>query len=269
MRRLIFLIAFVFALSACSGNKNAQKTDPTPVEPVDSGPSAEELFVKANKQLDQRAWDKAIASYDRAIEKDPALWAAHMNRGIALGRSGDFKKALAAFEQALQQGGAEKAEVYYNLGNLYQERAMYSAAVDAYRMSLALETNPNIDTLLNLSAAYVFLRQYDSANQTYEYIRTLAPDDPRPLHGLGLVQQLNDHFQDAVGTYEQVHALAPQFALSYFNKARCLAQMQDWDEAIGSLQDFLRHEPEGPTARRAKTMIEIYTERRDKGPTAR
>src|SRR5690606_8567535 len=120
---------------------------------------------------------------------------------------------------------------------LYQDRGMYSEAVDAYRMSLTFDEG-NVDTLLNLGAAYVFLRRYDDANATYEHIRTLAPDDARPVHGLAIVHQINERFADCVAGYEFAHAVDPNFALSYFNKSRCLAAMKRWDDAIATLQHY-------------------------------
>lgn len=265
--RIVWLLLLVFALAGCSGNKNKHRADP--VEPKPAGPTSEELFVKGNKQLDSGAWAKAIESYDEALEKDPKNWEAHMNRGIALSRLARFGDALSAFDNAIKNGGGENATLYYNLGNLYQDRGMYSEAVDAYRMSLALEPKPNVDTLLNLGAAYIFLRQYDFATETYEYVKTLAPDDPRPVHGVGLALQMNERYADAVAMYEQAHSLDPQFPLAYFNKARCLAAMKEYPQAIASIQRYLNVDPDGPYRKRAETMLRVYKSRIENGDNVR
>lgn len=228
------------------------------MEPVETGPTAQELFVKGNTSLDAQKWEAAIATYDEAIEKDAEQWEIHMNRGIALSRIAKFADALSAFESALRSGGESEPQVYFNLGNLYQDRGMYSAAVDAYRASLAYEETQNVDTLINLAAAYVFLRQWESANATFEYTRQLAPDDPRGLHGLALVKQLNDQYRDAAEIYDQVHSIDPQFALAWFNQARCYGMMEEYEQGIRAIQEFIRLDPNSNVINRARAMEKRY-----------
>lgn len=250
----------VFAIAACSGKKNQAKPDPVPPQKQE-GPTADELFVKGNVKLDKNEWKGAVEAYDDALAVDDQQWEIHMNRAIALARLGKFNDALASMELALRNGGEENPVVYFNLGNLYQERGMYSESVDAYRTSLAYESSPNVDTLVNLAAAFVFLRQWDKANTTYEYIRSLAPDDPRAPHGLALVMQMQSRYQDAAQAYEMVHSIDPNFELAYYNKARCYSAMKEHQLAIDALQDYLRVAPDGAYAKRAKGLMDGYRQR--------
>ncbi len=249
----------VFALSACSGKKNRQRPDP--VEVVDPGPTAQELFLKGNESLDDSKWDAAIASYDEALGKDIKQWEIHMNRGIALSRLAKFPEALSAFEASLRNGGESEPLVYFNLGNLYQDRGMYSAAIDAYRASLAYGDPQNVDTLLNMGAAYIFLRQWDHAVATFEYARQSAPDDARMVHGMALVKQLQDQPRDAAELYDQVHAMDPSFALAWFNQARCYAMMKDHDAALRAITEYIRLEPDSNVIGRARGMQKSYREK--------
>lgn len=254
-RLLLPALLIVFAVTACGGKKNRERPDPVPAE--DTGPTAQELFVTGNESLDKEKWEAAIASYDDAVAKDPASWEAHMNRGIALSRLARFAEALSAFESALRNGGDEHAQVYFNLGNLYQDRGMYSASVDAYRAALAYAAN-DVDTLVNLGAAYIFLRQWESATATFEHTRQLAPDDPRPLHGLGVIKQLNDQYKDAAEIYDQVHAIDPNFALAYFNQARCYSMMEDYVSAIRAIERYMQIDPDSSVKQRAQGMLDRY-----------
>lgn len=260
---LLFSIAFI----GCSRNKTATKRTPVPVEPEPEpeGPTAQDLFVQGNTHLDQGSWEQAIKSYDDAIEQDPGRWKIYMNRGIAQARAADFEGALASFELAIENGGTEEPELYFNLGNVYQERGLYSESVDAYRTSLAYRDQPHVDTLVNLGAAYVFLKQWDDADETYDYIQSVAPDDPRPVHGKGLVRQLQAQYSDAIQYYEQAHSIDPNFALAYYNKASCYHRQKEYDQAIRALQNYLRIAPDGPSADRAKSQIELYEKEKKRG----
>lgn len=255
----MLILLFVFSLAACSGKKNRERPDP--VEPVETGPTAQEYFTTGNQNLDDGEWEAAIASYDEAIENDPQQWEIHMNRGIALSRLAKFADALSAFESSLRSGGEAEPVVYFNLGNLYQDRGMYSAAVEAYRASLAYEEQPNVDTLINLGAAYIFLRQWEAATATFQHTQQLAPDDPRSLHGIALVKQLNDQYRDAAELYDQVHAIDPTFALAWFNQARCYSIMEDYEAASRAISEFIRLEPDSHVMGRAKGMLERYREK--------
>ncbi len=263
MRRITVLLVLLMVLSAC-GKKNQRKVEV--VEPEPEGPTAQELFVKANRSLEKSDWPAAIEYYDDAVEVDPNHWEAHMNRGIALSRLGKFSPAIDAFNSALKAGGDKHAIFFFNLGNLYQDRGMYSEAIDAYRMALSVGDARDVDTLLNLAAAYVFIRRYDDAVATYEYLRTVAPDDARPVHGLGLVSQVNEQFAVAVQHYEDAHAIDPSYALSYYNKSRCLAAMGEWDRAIDTLQAYKQMDTSDAMKRRAETLIRVYETEKTKQP---
>lgn len=47
-------------------------------------------------------WERSIADYNRAIDLDPDLANAYVNRGIAYAQLGEAKKAIADYEKALE-----------------------------------------------------------------------------------------------------------------------------------------------------------------------
>lgn len=257
--RLLLICATVFAVTACSGKKNHEKPEAVAVE--ETGPTANEHFTKANIQLDEQQWEAAIAAYDEAISVDPQMWESHMNRGIALSRLAKFAEALSAFEDALRAGGDQQMVVYFNLGNLYQDRGMYSAAIDAYRAALAFEGD-KIDTLVNLGAAYVFLRQYDLATETFQHTRGLAPMDPRPVHGIALIHQMEEKYNEAVDLFAEAQRLDPNFPLAYFSQAQCYSALKRYDEAIAAIDRFMQVFPESRHIRRAEAMKATYIKRK-------
>lgn len=259
LRKITISVALTLTMFALGCGNGSERKDRA--KAVETGPTAQELFLQGNAKLDGQSWDEAITLYGKAVERDPSRWDIYMNKAIAHSKAAEFEEAVGAIELGFQNGGSQEPELYYNLGNIYQERGMYKESIESYRAGLAYRDGAHIDSLINIGAAYVFLRQFEEATATYEHLQSVAPDEPAALHGLALIQHLQDNHEVAVELYEQVHAMAPDFANSYFNKGSVLAKMEKWEEAIGAMNDYLRYAPDGPYADQAQNRIEFYRTR--------
>ena len=62
--------------------------------------------------------DRAIADYDRAIERNPDLAAAYNSRGVAYDDKGELDRAIADYRKAAEQG---HADAQINLGVMYRD----------------------------------------------------------------------------------------------------------------------------------------------------
>ncbi len=229
-----------------------------------NGVASQEYFVQGVQKLDSKDYAGAVADFKLAEKRDPSRWDIHMNTAIAYSSDAKFSEALNAIEQAFRAGGDKEAIVYFNLGNIYQERGMYSEAVRAYRAGLAIGDPKDTDTLINLGAAYIFSFEYDSAISTFEFVRSFAPDDPRPVHGIGLALQAQNRYADALEMYEQANMMSPAFAQAYFNKGWVLAALGRWQDAIDSMETYIAKDPNGPYLRRAAGHIRFYQSKLDK-----
>ncbi|MBA2660862.1 MAG: tetratricopeptide repeat protein [Bradymonadaceae bacterium] len=249
------LVALIALQLACS-------SAPTPVERTRKSeqtvkaPTAQEHFLQGNAFLDQQQWAEAIDAYTKAVALEPKRWDIHMNRAIAHSANIEFELALASIEAALDNGGQNEREVYFNLGNIYQNRGLYGQAIDAYRAGMAIDGKLDVDSMLNIGAAYAILNELDLARQTLEKVQQLAPDDPRAPHGLALVLQLEEKYDEALLAYERVEAMAPNFSLSYFNRGYVLTQLRRYREAIAAYERYIALDPEGPYVKRARRSIE-------------
>jgi tetratricopeptide (TPR) repeat protein len=218
--------------------------------------SAQEFFVQGNKALDENDFERAIVLYEKALEQDDARWDIYMNKAIAHSSIQKFTQAVGAIDQALANGGDKEPQVYFNLGNIYQNRGLYAQSVKAYQASLAVSDKPDIDTLLNLGAALALMRDYDNARETYEYLQSRVPDDPRVYLGLGLVEHAEKNRQVALEYYEQASRADSNFAPVWFNKAALLIEMERPDEAADSYQRYLELAPDGPYVKTARGRLQ-------------
>ncbi|WP_164855887.1 tetratricopeptide repeat protein [Lujinxingia sediminis] len=256
LRALLIAGAILSCAPACSSS-NASKSDELPTEERVEAPSisVQELVLQGNEALDARAWDDAIAAYDEVLAIDQQRWDVHMNRAIALTFALRYDDAIAAIGDALSAGGQDEPQVYFNLGNIYQERGLYQNAITAYRASMAADDDRlDVDTLLNIGAAYMFLRAHPQSRQALEKAAELAPDDPRPVHSLGILAFSEENPDEALKYYNEVRALDPNYAPAYFNQGFILAKLGETEEAARAFERYLELAPEGPYATRARNQ---------------
>ena len=82
-------------------------------------------------------FDRAIADFDQAIELDPKYCSAYFNRGIAWASKGDFDRAIADYDQAIRLD-PKNAKAYYNRGIAWEKKRSLQAAFAHFKMHAQL-----------------------------------------------------------------------------------------------------------------------------------
>jgi Flp pilus assembly protein TadD len=77
----------------------------------------------------------ALGDFSRALELDPKLAEAALNRGVMFLKNGQLARAHQDFQKALQLG-ADEAQVHFNLAQLYLLREDRKAALASLRLAL-------------------------------------------------------------------------------------------------------------------------------------
>ena len=218
---------------------------------------AQELVRQADVALTSGRYKESVGLYQRAIQTRPKQWQIYHNLAIAQSHLPNFRAAIVSIKKAMELGGEKDARVWFTLGNLYQNRGLYEESVQAYRASLSLEDSTNIDTLVNISAGYVFLRQYDHAQKTLDYLLTLAPRDPRVHHNIAFIQHLQRNYKEAATLYDYVHEVDPMFAHSYLNHAEMLRSTGNCAAAVPLYNKYTQVAPNGPYKSQVRTGLEL------------
>jgi Flp pilus assembly protein TadD len=178
-------------------------------------------------------WQEAARVLNRAVEREPQNWVAHVRLAAAYEQLGDTKKAMQEYLAAL--GIKEDPAVLNNLARLYLlegERAeatnQWDALADAAqqavgRLRRALQLDSNFSVArLNLAIA---LRQWAKAQRN-----------------LGQEKQALDTLQEAERTLrEQLkRENNPQLLLEL---ARLIGDQKRWDEAMQLCREVLKGDP--------------------------
>ena len=116
--------------------------------------------------LEEEDADAALRAYQQALEADPELLDAHLNRGRLLHEAGRFGEAEQAYAEAISACGAESL-LLFNLGVLLEDMDRPSEAIEAYRA--ALDGEPAF-----ADAHYNLALLYESLKKPKEAIRHMA-----------------------------------------------------------------------------------------------
>ena len=123
-------------------------------------PEAEKNIRAGNEFYKQQQFDKAVASYGKAIEVDPDNSSAKFNLGNTLYKQNKRDDAVKAFgELATNTAKADlKPKAYYNKGTVLSKQQKLEESIEAYKSTLRL-TPDDKEARENLQKALLELKK--------------------------------------------------------------------------------------------------------------
>jgi len=151
----------------------------------------------------ERSYDRALHSYQRAVERAPREAYPHRVLGTRLLRWGQAAEAVQPLERAVALD-PEHLETWKALAIARHEDGDSEGALDAYRGGL--ERHPeSVELLLGLAASQVNAHHFEDALATYGKVTDLVPRFAAAyvgrgilLHELGLQDEAEAAFEKAV-----------------------------------------------------------------------
>ena len=190
---------------------------------------AEDKFLKAlklNPNLSEARKNLALALFNQGklksaleeyhslaiSEPESPFWRVQL--GEVYKASGNFEKAIAAFQKA-REVGDQSTEVYKNLGDLFRLMGNYEKSESAYKKVLELEPE-NAEAYNNLGYLYAVQgRNLTEARKLLEKALSFEPQNPHYLDSLGWVYFKMGDLEQARGQLEKAFQLQPEDPVIY------------------------------------------------------
>jgi tetratricopeptide (TPR) repeat protein len=222
---------------------------------------AETLYNRGNTLRELKRFEAALASYDRALVARPDYPEALNNRGIALQALGRLEEALASHDRAAALRG-DYAEAIYNAGLTLQTQKRLDEALTRYDRALAARPDYP-EALAKRGDVLADLARFDEALASYDRALALRPDDADTVNQRGIALLELKRFDEALASFERALGARPDYAEAHNNRGNALKALRRFAEARGSYERALAIRPLYAAARNNRGITFIETRRFD------
>lgn len=128
-----------------------------------------DFIRKGNRLFNDSVFVDAEVNYRKALEVNPKSTVSMYNLGNTLSQQQKFEDAMEQYVSAtsIEKDKSKLAQIYHNMGVIFQAGKDYAKAVDAYKMSL--RNNPKDDeTRYNLALAQKMLKDQQQEQQNQD-----------------------------------------------------------------------------------------------------
>ena len=173
-------------------------------------------YNRANAKRRLRRHEDAIADFDIAIQLKPDMVEAYSNRGNVKGRLGQHEDAIADIDIAIQLS-PDRAEAYSNRGNVKHGMGHHEDAIADF--DIAIKLDPDIaEAYSNRGISKSELGQHEDAIADFDIAIQLDPDMAEAYSNRGNVKHGMGHHEDAIADFDRAIQLNPNIAEAYSSR---------------------------------------------------
>lgn len=183
-----------------------------------------------------------------AAEGESSLW--YRYRGNEYFKKGDYDKAIAEFEKALQL--KQDAQTHEDLAQALSSNGRFAEAAEHYHA--ALNTHPIPGNYFQLGLVFAKTAQYDQAEKNFRKAIELKPDFPEAYFNLAVVYAKSQHLLEAVNNLKLAIHFKPDYVEAHFYLAE--AYLAAGDKASANQEYEILTKLDSNTAQRLRGLIQ-------------
>ncbi|MBK9189028.1 MAG: tetratricopeptide repeat protein [Phycisphaerales bacterium] len=189
----------------------------------------------------QGDYQRALAEFEKAIESNPTLTVAYMGAGDIYRQQGDYANAESKYSTAAQLEPANFSAQYLH-GLTLHLLDRIGDAVRAYLRALTIRPE-DFNANLNLATAYLQLNEPAQGLTYGERAVRIDPKSAAARANLGAIYAALNRHDDAIVEFQQAAELTPLTGPLLLNLADSLAKAGRYEEAANTLAQLIRGEP--------------------------
>jgi len=186
-------------------------------------------------------YDRAIAEYTAAINRNHEFLAAFISRGNAWMKKNDYTRAIEDFSRAIRLDST-RAELYNYRGFARSARGEMSPAIDDFSRAITLNRN-YVDALINRSHAYYQTGNFDRTIEDCDQILRLEPANAVIWNRRGSAWYRKDDDDRAIRDFSEAIRLNANYSLALYNRANAYYSKRDFDRSLADLNRCISINP--------------------------
>lgn len=242
LRRYLFVLLLGLSfVSTLSANTNLPAKQPSNSSGLSFLLLQDNDFDLGYKALEAKDYELATFYYTRYIGKNPKVYTAYYNRGLAYNGLGKYDLALADFAKTLEIN-PQYWQAYSSRGYSYYGQKQYESAIREYTSSIQLNPNDHI-SYKNRGLAQQALGRNDLAQADFnkaDQIRTGTPQNTTPNNTpkgteqdfeAGIKALDNKEYANATIYFTRYLSAFPNMPGAYLNRGLANYYLQKYDLA--------------------------------------
>ncbi|CAN5922512.1 hypothetical protein BH11PSE3_BH11PSE3_28550 [soil metagenome] len=210
-------------------------------EAIKSDPKASLAFLGRGVLLAvrKRAYDRAIADFDRVLELEPDNVDGLIARGDAFSQLGNPGRAMVDLNRAVTLAPT-RAIAYVARGQAENRRGNITEAAQNYEQALIHDPR-QVAALVSLAAIQSITGRYEAAIGNLDKAIAVDARNPVAFYNRGYAHYALKHYDKAIADYSSAIELDPKMGLAYNNRGltRAIAG-KDLTEALGDTDQALK-----------------------------
>ena len=205
---------------------------------------ASELFLYklGNGFYELKAYEKAIASYDKAIEFKPDLHEAWNNRGISLSALGRKEEAIESYDKAIEFK-PDKHEAWNNRGISLSALGRKEEAIDSYDKAIEFKPDKH-EAWNNRGSSLSALGRNKEAIASFDKAIEFKPDLHEAWNNRGISLSALGRKEEAIASYDKAIEFKPDKHEAWNNRGISLSALGRKEEAIASFDKAIEFKPD-------------------------
>lgn len=200
-------------------------------------------------------YDKAVKTYREILQKNPEDIKAKVGLADIFAYSKEFKKAIAIYEEILQQ--KEDLTTKRKLADVLSWDKQYKKAAELYDEILSEKE----DASLRRQKARVlgWAREYSKSAKEYSKAYAISKDEKTGLEMRGKLAYWNSRIKAAISYYKSLIEKEPRNSEAMFDLSQIYSYQSMWRQAISEYKKILRLYPGHFRAREGLEKAELIS----------
>jgi tetratricopeptide (TPR) repeat protein len=194
-------------------------------------------------------FDRALADLDKAVQLDPRSALALMERASIYHAKGELDRAIADYDAAIA-ARPKSAAAFYGRGEAYRAKNDLDRAIADYDRALQLDKN-SAAAHAGRAEAHRGKGDFDKALADFEEAMKLDPKSASLHVDRGTVYQIKGDLDQAITNYDEAIELDPKYATAFLERAKAYRDKHDLERARQNLEAALNLDPQLASAKEA------------------